>query len=274
MKASRAYMSVCVVIGLLAGTVGAVVIDTVTVGNAGNAGDTRYPDTANGVSSFGSVAYTYQMGKFDVTAGQYTEFLNAVAKTDTYGLYSTYMADPTNYLGCNIQRSGSSGSYTYSVASDWANRSVNYVSWGDSARFANWLSNGQPTGGQSASTTEDGSYALNGATGDAVLLAVTRKASATWVIPSEDEWYKAAYYDPNKPGGAGYWDYPTRSNAAPSNVLSATGTNNANYYDYYGTGTGGDTLGGPYWGAEGGGVAGLPRGPRTLSPNGENFSLL
>jgi formylglycine-generating enzyme required for sulfatase activity len=44
------------------------------------------------------------------------------------------------------------------------------------------------------------------------------------------EWYKAAYY---KGGGtnAGYWTYPTQSNTAPSNVLSATGTNNANYYN-------------------------------------------
>ena len=32
-----------------------------------------------------------------------------------------------------------------------------------------------------------------------------------------------------KPGDAGYWTYPTKSNTAPSNVLSATGTNNANY---------------------------------------------
>ena len=51
-------------------------------------------------------------------------------------------------------------------------------------------------------------------------------------MTSEDEWYKAAYY---KGGGtnAGYWDYPTQSNTAPSNVgrwLHDPG-NNANYYD-------------------------------------------
>ena len=34
---------------------------------------------------------------------------------------------------------------------------------------------------------------------------------------------------PDKHGGAGYWSYPTKSNSAPSNVLSATGTNNANF---------------------------------------------
>ncbi len=59
--------------------------------------------------------------------------------------------------------------------------------------------------------------------------AVPRNAGATYFLPSENEWYKAAYYDPNKPGGAGYWTYPTKSNTLPSNVLSATGTNNANF---------------------------------------------
>jgi len=51
----------------------------VTVGDPGNA-----PDT----TGFGAVPYTYQMGKFDVTVAQYTQFLNAVAKTDTYGLFN------------------------------------------------------------------------------------------------------------------------------------------------------------------------------------------
>jgi formylglycine-generating enzyme len=61
-------------------------------------------------------------------------------------------------------------------------------------------------------------------------MAVRRSLGATYFIPSEDEWYKAAFY---KGGGtnAGYWLYPTQSNTAPSNVLSAIGTNNANYYD-------------------------------------------
>jgi formylglycine-generating enzyme required for sulfatase activity len=55
---------------------------------------------------------------------------------------------------------------------------------------------------------------------------VTRNAGAEYVIPSENEWYKAAYYDAST---GTYWTFPTQSNTAPSNVLSATGTNNANY---------------------------------------------
>ncbi len=189
----------------------AVTIDLVPVGNPGNATD---PATGN---QYGSVGYDYQIGKFEVMTGQYCEFLNAVARTDNYGLYNPYMnfdANPS-MAGCNIKRTGISGNYHYSVASDWASRPVNYVSWGDAARFVNWLSNGRPTTGvEDSSTTEDGSYYLNGAMSDAGLLAATRKADAAWVLPSDEEWYKAAYYDPNKPGGAGYWVYPTRSDTA------------------------------------------------------------
>jgi len=45
-----------------------------------------------------------------------------------------------------IERTGSAGSYTYSVASSRENRPVNYVRWHDAVRFANWLHNGKPTG--------------------------------------------------------------------------------------------------------------------------------
>ncbi|MGD0769442.1 MAG: SUMF1/EgtB/PvdO family nonheme iron enzyme [Tepidisphaeraceae bacterium] len=68
---------------------------------------------------------------------------------------------------------------------------------------------------------------LNGAISDAALMAITRNANADYVIPTENEWYKAAYYNPSS---SSYYLYPTQSNSVPSNVLSATGTNNANYY--------------------------------------------
>jgi formylglycine-generating enzyme required for sulfatase activity len=219
MNTSKAWVSVCVlVIGLLAGTASAVNIATVPVGDPGNAADN---------TGFGSVGYSYNIGTYEVTAGQYAEFLNKVAYVDTYGLYSTYMSDTS--WGCGITRSGSSGSFTYSVASDFVNRPVNWISWGDSARFSNWLHNGQPTGAQDGSTTEDGSYVLNGATSDAALLAVTRNANATWVIPSEDEWYKAAYYNGGSTN-ARYYDYPTSSDTAPGRDMADASGNNANYY--------------------------------------------
>jgi len=211
----------------------------VTVGNPDNAGK-WYGHNYGGSGTdriCGAVGYFYNIGKYEVTAGQYTPFLNAVAKTDTYGLYSTSMDTAVESHGCNIKRAGSSGDYTYSVASDWANRPVNNVSWGDAARFANWLTNGQPTGAQNASTTEDGSYYLNGATSAGALIAVTRKTvpqGGRYYIPTQNEWHKAAYYDANKPGGAGYWDYATSSNTTPGRDMADASGNNANYY----TGTG------------------------------------
>lgn len=250
-------VSVCALLGNAAL---AVSIDLVTVGNPRNAPDAQVMlDTTSG---YGSVGYTFQIGKFEVTAGQYCEFLNAVAATDAYGLYDANMDTRTNSYGCNIQRSGTSGNYTYSVASDWANRPVNWINWGDAVRFCNWLNNGQPTGAQGLATTEDGSYYLNGAVTDADLMSVSRKADARYVIPSENEWYKAAYYDPNKPSGAGYWRYPTRSNTAPSNVLSATRTNNANYWN------GSYTIGAPYWRTEVGAFAGSPSAYGTFDQGG------
>jgi formylglycine-generating enzyme len=214
----------------------AVTIDLVPVGNIGNAAD---PST-----NFGSVGYAFSIGKYDVTAGQYAEFLTAVASaSDPYGLYCTDMATTT--YGSTITKSGG----VYTAASP--TQPVVDVSWGDAARFCNWLHNGQPMGiltgnpVQDAGLTEDGAYGMNGATNDAALMAVgSHKADAKYWIPTNNEWYKAAYYDPNKPGGAGYWFYPTKSNASnpPSNVLDPAGKNNANFFDLDGTGNHRHTL--------------------------------
>jgi formylglycine-generating enzyme len=183
-------------------------LEFVTVGDPGNAADTR--DALHSPGAWGAVPYIYQMGRYDVTRGQYCQFLNAMAKTDLYGLYRT---------GMSISRSGAPGSYSYSVGSGLEDYPVTYVSWADAARFCNWLATG---------ATEAGCYTLNGATSDSALAVVVRNPAASYVVPSEDEWYKAAYYK----GGsthAGYWTYPTRNDSPPSNELASTGSNNANY---------------------------------------------
>jgi formylglycine-generating enzyme required for sulfatase activity len=179
------------------------------------------------------------MGKYEVTTGQYTDFLNAVARTDTYALYDTGMAQDPG--GCQINRLGVPGAYTYTVAPDFAERPVNYVSWGDAVRFANWLHNGQPTGVQDLTTTEDGSYFLNGAVNNGELMAFVRQSDATWVIPTEDEWYKAAYHKNDGPT-ANYWDYPMGSSDRPNNGVPDGDTgNSANFWD------GEYVVGPPYW---------------------------
>ena len=84
-----------------------VTISTVPVGNVGNAND---PATGN---LYGGVGYAYNIGTTEVTVGQYTAFLNAVATTDTYGLYNASMATDLHIAG--ILQSGSSPNYSYSV---------------------------------------------------------------------------------------------------------------------------------------------------------------
>ncbi len=109
---------------MVTSTAEAITIATVPVGNPGNAND---PSTG---SLFGGVAYNYNIGEYDVTVGQYTAFLNAVAATDTYGLYNSGMATDGNVAG--IQQNGPSGGYTYNVIGS-ANHPITYVNWFDAA---------------------------------------------------------------------------------------------------------------------------------------------
>jgi formylglycine-generating enzyme required for sulfatase activity len=213
-----------------------ITIATVRVANPGNAAD---------ITGFGSVAYNYNIGEYDVTSSQYTAFLNAVAATDTYGVYNSIMSG-TGVGNPGIIQSGSSGSYTYSVAAGRGNYPATDVTYWDTLRFANWLDNGQPNGAEGPGTTETGTYTLTptGIAND----TVTRNANYTWAVTSENEWYKAAYYTPL--GGTGnsnpdYWLYATQSNTislAQANFwitqpppLDTTPVGSYPYPSYYGT---------------------------------------
>jgi len=192
---------------------GQVTFTWAEVGDAGNAAD---PLNSGSIPGIGSVSTSYRISTTEVTLGQYVAFLNAVAQSDPFGLYNTNMASNLNVAG--ISRSGTSGGYSYSVIGS-GNRPVTFVSWSDAARFTNWLHNGQGSGG-----TESGVYDLS-------LSNPSRSASALYWIPSENEWYKAAYYDPGAGGPADdYWLYPTRSDTAPDNTIGP-GANNANIRD-------------------------------------------
>lgn len=195
---------------------GAKTLNVVPVANAGNPADT------NGL---GKVTANYSISEGDITVAQYVAFLNAVAKSDPYGLYCN-----DDHWG--IARTGQNGSYHYTTqpgtsgTQTWADLPVTHITWGAAARFCNWLTNGQPTGAEGAGTTETGSYALNGAQ-DSTMTGATRNANAKYVLPTLDEWYKAAYY-----GGptAGYYRYPTGSNTAPNaESPKLNGANSANF---------------------------------------------
>lgn len=184
----------------------AVTMEMVTVGDPGNAPD---PLNTNSVPSIGSVSYTYQIGKYEVRNSEYVEFLNSVAATDTYGLYNPSMSSDARG---GINRTGISGSYAYSLKNGYTNMPVVFVSFYDAIRFVNWMENGQHTGVQGAGTTETGSYAISGGTS-----VGERETGATWVLPTENEWYKAAYYQPASAGGPSdnYWLYPMQTDSIP-----------------------------------------------------------
>ena len=131
--------------------------DWTLVGDPGNACDPQSQ------GCFGSVGTHYNIGTYEVTNAQYAEFLNAMAATDPLGLYNTNMG--SGFGG--ITQSGSSGSYTYSAIAGREDMPVNYVSFYDALRFANWLNNGQPNGARRrAARHEDGAYTFSRATDD------------------------------------------------------------------------------------------------------------
>ena len=194
-----------------------VVFDLTHIGNAGNAAD--------GGTGFGSVNRDYYIGTYEVTVAQYTEFLNAVAVSDPHGLYRESMGQSGGPGNPFIIRSGESGSYTYAAVAGKENEPVRWVSLYDGMRLCNWLANGQGSG-----DTENGSYDLS------LGVYTPRSMGATWVIPSEDEWYKAAYYDAEHDA---YCTYPNGSDDEPAEPTDGTTPREMNFGDV------------PYWAPEG-----------------------
>ncbi len=194
--------------------------EMVTVGNPGNPDDVPQGDV-----QFGSVGIAYRIGKFKVTVAQYAAFLNAKAATDPYGLFDERM---------EIIRDGDDGRYTYSVEAGKANRPIRFIEPLDGIRFCNWLQNGGQNG-----DTETGAYKFTDP-----IIPGPRTAGARFFLPSENEWYKAAYYDPTKGGGGGYWMFATRSDEVVS-ALPPGGQNSANF-DSLSAGDGGTTDVGAY----------------------------
>jgi sulfatase modifying factor 1 len=203
-------------------------IPTVPIGNPGNPADTQV--MSDFTSGYGSVGYSYRIGQYEVTNAQYVEFLNGVDPTgaNSLELYSTFMTSDARG-GINFNGGAANGS-KYEIKSGRDKNPVVFVSWYDSIRFANWLHNGQASG-----DTENGTYTLQGGTptpsnGN----SITRNPGAKWWLPSENEWYKAAYHK-NDGATGNYWDYPTSTDAVPYSDQPAGSdapdpSNTANFY--------------------------------------------
>ena len=232
--AFRSVRGCTLVIAICAGAiplerpVGAVTLDLITVGTAGNSADTTLQN--DGTSGYGAVGYLYRIATTEVTNGQYAEFLNAVAATDDNALYDSQMS--SNPRG-GITQSGSSGSFSYATKANMGDKPVLFVTFHDALRFANWLHNGQPSGAQGPSTTEDGAYTIT--TEGVANNTIVRNANADFFLPDEHEWYKAAYHEPGA-SGDDYWSFATRSDGSPTGAtadatgaVSNPGVNVANY---------------------------------------------
>ena len=180
-----------------------------TVGHPGNP-----PDH----TGCGAVAEVFQIMKHEVTVAQYVEFLNAVATADDpHQLWLPAMGEHViTDLGQGgirqdvpqcILRQGAPGHWRYVPAPDWDQRPVIFVTCYSAMRYANWLHNGRQ-----AADTEDGAYRLS----DGV--HVQRSPAARVWLPSEDEWYKAAYFQPEAQGGppGDYWSFPMSTLQSPT----------------------------------------------------------
>jgi formylglycine-generating enzyme required for sulfatase activity len=204
-----------------------VAIPTVEVGDAGNAAINLPLSGTNVV--VGAVSSPFRIGVNEVAVSQYATFLNAVASVTNSNnssvvasLYpAALMGSPANVSGISRTGAGTTASpFVYSPSGN-ANHPMAYASWFSAARFANWMHNGATNGAD----TESGAYTLAGKTNDGT--GIVRSAGVRWWIPSEDEWFKAAYY---KGGGAasGYHLFPTKSDSVPRNN-DPTATNQANF---------------------------------------------
>lgn len=215
----------------------AVNFDWAIIASPGN------PDDVNG---YGGVAYTYRISKHEVTNAQYCEFLNAVdpVGANTLALYDMEMAG--NFGGIELHADNANGSKFVAQAGR-DQHPATWVTFFDAMRFTNWLHNGQGDGG-----TETGAYTIGNG------LNEVRMASASYWIPSEDEWYKAAYYDPS----GVYYDYPTGRDIIPysddpSNLNTPDNSNVANFFKN-------DTNANGY--DEGYAVSGLTTFPSSTNP--------
>jgi sulfatase modifying factor 1 len=236
-------LGVSLAVGLLASAAGAAItLEMVTVGDPGNVGELSGRADLGTQRLCGAVDYVYQIGKYEVTNAQYRAFLNSVARYgDPFELYSS--------KSWGIQQTGAGtvgDPYVYGHKNDdpnWENRPVSCVSWYSSLRFINWVQNGQPVAEAGPGVTETGTYTLSdpsSVTGPGsevhtyYTVAIPDHATLTtptWVLPTEDEWYKAAYY---KGGGtaAGYWDYATQSDTLPDNNPPELDTGNSANYSF------------------------------------------
>lgn len=169
----------------------------------------------------GSVDYGFGIGQLEVTVAQYVAFLNTADPkgTDKHGLYSTTESSTAwpRYGQIDFAAGAGPGRHYAVVSPEWASKPYGFANFLRSARFVNSLYNGRVLSKQASGEngfryvtyrvrlsprTETGMY-------DMARRATTRGHRSGFVLPSQDEWIKAAYYDASGGGTYSYWKYPT-----------------------------------------------------------------
>jgi len=172
----------------------AFTMDFVTIGNPNNVADTTgNPNPA------GSVAYTYNLAKYEVSR-------DMITKANAAGSLGITLQDMTSYGGNGLLKPATG------------------ISYYEAAKYVNWLNTS--TGGTAAYKFSGSTFQLWSST-DAGYNAnnMFRNSLAKYVIASSNEWYKGAYGSPN-----GTWfNFPTGSDSAPTEVASGTAANTAVY---------------------------------------------
>jgi hypothetical protein len=168
----------------------AFTIDFVNIGNAGNADDAG---AGGGLysSPYGAVPYVYRIGTYEISQ-------DVITKATASGLANVV-----------------AGAFTGSQPA--AN-----MTWFEAATFVNWLNTS--TGHHAAYQYDDQVGLTLWSSAQAWQLGgenLYRHKDAYYFLPSEDEWYKAAYHK-NDGVTANYWDYATGSNSIPTAVTGGT----------------------------------------------------
>lgn len=197
------------------------------------------PSRKAGCTLVGGVAYPYEIGELEVTVAQYVAFLNTVDPdgTNRHHLYVASMDSAGWPKYGPIERStGSAPGAHYSVAyPEWANKPIGFANFLRAAGFANSLTNGDVLSRTKSTadgfevttyrirlspTSQQGMYDLRAGAAS----GATRAQATGFVVPSQDEWVKAAYYDPKGGGTHSYWIYPTGPFKPPhASMLDANG---------------------------------------------------
>ncbi|MGD9693715.1 MAG: SUMF1/EgtB/PvdO family nonheme iron enzyme [Phycisphaerales bacterium] len=179
--------------------------DFVTIGAPGNRATLPDEVPFRPWMQVGAVNYEYRMARTEITGSQWFEFVQAYAPY----VGADFGSDLFSSGAIIFRGFGTNGVPTYTMDPIFNNVSI-AMGWRYAARYCNWLHNGKAL---TRDAFENGAYDTATFTNNpdgTVNDQSSRSPGALFWIPSEDEWVKAAYYDPNKHGLGleGYWRHP------------------------------------------------------------------